>query len=193
MPVLDLSNHLTEGQVEDRSIPTFEEFSKDLTCSKSVLPPLSEGNGAVTDSVYANSTFGFKIQYPSDWQIEEQFCTAEHPELTQDFATVNIQSTAESKEQGSVTITVGFDPIVPLDDYVVFMTKQKVPGLELSDPESFSINGIQAYHIVITKDGISFGQTLMDVNGFRYTILSPISNIQANSASLRVISSFSVS
>lgn len=195
LPIIYFSNHIAIGQNEEHSLPTFEEFLKASTCSKSLLSPANETyDGDVPDRIYENSSLGFRIQYPSDWQLEEQFCTAEHQEFVQDSATVNIQSTPSSKESGSVFITITYDQSVPLNDHVISLTKMStmMPDLKISDPQPINFKGIPAYHLIITRGGYSFNEIIMDVNGYRYNINSPMADFVSSSAIQKVIDSFSV-
>jgi len=197
LPVMYFSNHIAIGQNEEQRLPTFEEFLKGSTCSKSLLSPANEAyerDVPVPVRVYENSSLGFRIQYPSDWQLEEQFCTAEHQEFVQDSAMVNIQSTPNSKEPGSVFITITFDQTVPLNDHVISLTKMStmMPDLKISDPQPINFKGIPAYHLIITRGGYSFNEIIMDVNGYRYNINSPMADFVSSSAIQKVIDSFSV-
>jgi hypothetical protein len=192
--------------VVGQDLPSFEEFKENLlTCSDQSFNA-SPSTTNYFMQTYENLEYDFSISYPSDWQLKENFCSANDDvdmpmgdevitrPVSQNFGVVDLISTPTSREQGMVSINVASDPAIPLDEYIIFLKNQveDTPGTSLSNIEQINFNGNPAYKMVFGMGENALDQIILDAHSDRFTIGSFVSPIVSTSVQEQIVNSFRI-
>ena len=131
------------------------QISKDEQPSEIIQPSQSNLNQTVKFLTYKNPALGIRIQYPSDWQIEDPkdnkvTFTQEKNVVSFDVTTENIDSSSSNKDT-----TIVSEKIKRSSE------DSKVYNLIESGPTTISSDNIQAYKLLYTftkEEGIGGAQ-----------------------------------
>ncbi len=192
--------------VISQDLPSSEEFKENmLICSDHTFNATS-GTPEYFIQTYENPKYHFSISYPSDWQLKENFCSANEDfdihlgdkvitrPLSQSFGLVDLLSSPSSKEQGMVSIQVASNPLTPLDEYITFLKNhvEITPGTSLSNISKIDFNGNPAYKMVLGMGENTFNQIILDAPSDRFTIGSFVSPIVSTSVEEQIVNSFKI-
>jgi hypothetical protein len=184
-------SYITQGVAQ---IPA-EEFGIEKTCSESELDPSFQAdyNPAKDEFLtYENNSLGFRIQYPSDWKRIEEHCILEAQGLIQSASIINLMSTPNSKEYGSVGVSVGdFVFEGPIDTFIDIYTKDFGNMIKSKQPITFT--GLPAAKFIInTGNNTELLQITTLAYDRKYDITMPIANWIANSTISTMLDSFEI-
>jgi hypothetical protein len=185
-----------------------EEYEKESglnsTCSDYEIQPSESENDNINNITakekdekfltYGNSSIGYKIEYPNDWDGIQTYCLIENTDtgMIQSLSEVNFKSTPNSSKNGLLGITVRDDLIGDSIDEFVKVYSQKL-GNKIESKENIMIDEKPSSKFIINAGNENkLIQITVLSNDKRYDITHPLSNLISNSTIHHMIRSFEI-